>query len=169
MRRFKDIKWKLNLFDIVIIVVALAAAFGVYKLLNADRGGGAILSSGKSTVVRYTLELTNMIPETADAISVGDNVIEVVEKHAIGKVVSFEVGDYYLASSDLTTGDTIYTKSPGRISVNFLIEVTASETDSALIIDGMPLLVGSNLSVTGPGWSGVGVITGIVREAKNEG
>ena len=163
MAQKQKIKWKLNIFDVIIILLALAALLVGYNLLNADRGGGALLTSGREITVRYTIELANMPIGASELITPGDSVIEVVEKRAVGSVVSCESYPYRMTSPDRITGNTILAEVPGRESAAVTIELRATETEHEINANGFVLCAGTALSVTGPGWAGSGLILSIER------
>jgi hypothetical protein len=158
----KKFKLKINALDTVIIVLALALGFAAYRLLNADRGGG--LTAGRQVRIRYTIELTNLLEGTGALIQPGHDVIEIVEKHDVGTVLSSEVSPYVRNAVDLTRGREVLSEIPGRETARVTIEVTLTDTGRELTANGLAIRAGIQLSVTGPGWGGTGYITGIERE-----
>ncbi|MDR0838341.1 MAG: DUF4330 domain-containing protein [Oscillospiraceae bacterium] len=156
-------KLRLNLFDIVIIILALAAGFLLLRLSNADGGGGTVLNPGKQLTARYTLELSNLPLGTAELIKPGDRLTEVVEKRFVGSVVSVEITPYLTTSKDTYTGDFILTEVPERRSAVITLDLPASDTGSEINASGFVLRGGINLSVTGPGYAGVGLVINVER------
>ena len=159
----RKIKWKFNLLDAVIIILALAAGFAGYHLINADRGGGGLLVSGSSVTVRYTLELYDLPTGTAALILPGHGVMEVVEKRNIGTVVSVSVEPYRMTSTDRYTGETRLQNVPDRERAHVVMEISVTETERELSASGFIVRGGEGLSVTGPGWAGQGFILDIER------
>ncbi|MDR2615968.1 MAG: DUF4330 domain-containing protein [Oscillospiraceae bacterium] len=156
-------KWKLrfNFFDAVIIIAALGVGFLLMRLTNAD--GGTAWNPGRAVTVRYTLELSNLPVGTAELIRPGDALTEVVEKRYIGSVVSVESAPYRPTSKDSFTGDYILTDMPEREVAIITVSLDATDTGSELNASGFAPRGGLNLSVTGRGYAGAGVILDIER------
>ncbi|MDR0863208.1 MAG: DUF4330 domain-containing protein [Oscillospiraceae bacterium] len=155
-------RWRLNPLDVVIILVALAAAFAFLQLTAPS--GGTPLSSNKSVTLRYTLELVSLPEGVAELIHVGDELVDKVEKHEIGKVTAVTVTPYGISSKNTLTGEYIITEMPGRETATLTIEARATDTGSSIEANGFAFRVGGGVSVTGPGWSGIGYIIGIERD-----
>ena len=156
-------KFKINFFDVLIIVLALVAGFVVLRLSNADGGGATMLSTGTPVKVRYTVELSNLPEGIAELIKPGDSLSEAVEKRFIGNVVSVEIGPYMTTSKNSYTGDFILTSSPGRYTATVTVELDAVDTGSSIDASGFLLRANSTPSVLGPGYAGPGLITAIER------
>jgi hypothetical protein len=153
-------KLKLNLFDIIIIAAAIVAAV---VFLRVTSPGGAVLATAKTVTLRYVVELANMPEGTAARIAVGDKVVDKVEKHELGAVAEVSVAPDRVMTRDNDTGRHFLTIRPTRETATLTIEVVATDTDRALTTGGFELRVGTSVSVTGPGWSGVGYIVAMDR------
>jgi hypothetical protein len=158
----KKRRWRLNVFDIVIICLAAAAA--VIFLRAASSGAGTLISAGKPVTVRYTIELTNMLTPSAELVKAGDRLIDKIEKYALGTVVSAEAAPYIASSKDSVTGDYILTEYLGRQTATILVETQATETDSAISAGGFEIRTGQAVNITGPGYAGLGYIIGVERD-----
>ena len=75
----KKIRWKLNLFDLLVILVVLAVAAGVVFLrYQQSRASQASQSEGTapgSATVRYVVELTEMPLQAAEMVQPGDELV----------------------------------------------------------------------------------------------
>jgi len=163
MENKPKIKFKINFFDVVIIVLVLALGFAVLKLSNADGGGSTVLSTGTPVKVRYTLELFDLPEGLAEMIKPGDSLSESVEKRFIGNVVSVDFGPCMTTSKDLITGNYILTEKVGRYTATLVVELDAVDTGSAIDASGFLLRANLTPSVIGPGYASLGLITGIER------
>lgn len=163
MEAKKKFKLKINVLDVIIIALVIVAGFVLLKLGNADGGGAAVLSSGTPVTVRYNLELSNLTPGTGSLIKPGDSLMEVTEKRSIGKVISVEIEPYRVTSKDMYTGNFILTEVPDRETAQVVVELAANDTGSEIDASGFVLRAGENLPVTGPGYSGAGLVTSIER------
>ncbi len=155
-------KIKINVFDVLIIALAIIAGFLVLRLSNAD-GGAAVLSAGAPVTVRYTLEISDMPENAAKSIEPGDSLSEATEKRFIGTVVSAEYGPYMTTSKDSYTGDLILTRMPNRFTATIEVELSVVDTGSELNSSGFILRANATPSVQGPGYYGLGLITAIER------
>ena len=155
-------RWRLNVFDIVIIVVVITAGFFLLRAMRS--GGSGIVSSGRNVTLHYTVELNSMGHDAASLIKPGDVLVDRVEKHTLGTVVSVSVGPARTLSKDLTTSNFILAEIPDRETA--VIEVTsdALETDTDFTVGGgFAVKCGMHVSVVGPGYSGSGFIIGVDR------
>ncbi|MDR2530013.1 MAG: DUF4330 domain-containing protein [Oscillospiraceae bacterium] len=154
-------KWRLNLFDLAVIVLAIAAGAA---FLYLQRGAGVVTGSTSGTTVRYVIEITNLPKEAAGKIKVGDSVTDKVEKHALGRVIDFEIVDYKVSTRDLTTGDYRLRAVPERFTALLTLESPAAESATNITIDGAFVVrCGTEVSALGPGYGGVGYIVKIER------
>lgn len=155
-------KLKINVFDIIIILLVIAAGFLVLRLSNAD-GGSAVLSSGTPMTMQYTLEMYNLPEGLSETIKPGDSLTEAVEKRYIGRVVSVEHGPYMTTSKDSYTGNLILTEMVSRYTATLVVELDVVDTGTELDASGFILRANATPSVLGPGYSGMGLITAIER------
>lgn len=157
-------KIKINIFDVLIIILVIILGYVVLRLSNADGGGATVLTSGTPVTVRYTLELSDLPESLINAIKPGDSLSEAVEKRSIGTVVSVDIGPYMTTSKNSYTGDFILTEEPGRYTATIIVELkNAVDTGSEIDAQGFILRANSNPSVLGPGYAALGFITGIER------
>ncbi|MDR3278350.1 MAG: DUF4330 domain-containing protein [Oscillospiraceae bacterium] len=158
----KKRRWRLNVFDVVIICLAAAAA--VVFLKATSSGAGTLISAGKPVTVRYTIELNNMLTPSAELVKAGDKLVDKIEKYALGTVVSAEIGPYVASSKDSVTGSYILTEYLGRQMATILVEAQATETDSAFSVGGFEIRAGQLVNVTGPGYAGIGYVISVERD-----
>ena len=156
-------RWRLNVFDVIIIIVVIAAGF--FVLRAARSGGSGIASSGKTVTLHYTIELNSLGFDSASLIKPGDVLVDRVEKHTLGTVESVAVKQYQMSQKNQVTGDYVMSDVPGRETAVIEITSDALETDRDFTVGGgFAVKCGRVVSVTGPGYSGSGFITGIARD-----
>ena len=156
-------KWRLNLFDIIFILCALAIA-GFILLYSSRSGSGSIVSSGTQGTVTYTLELQGMVYDTANLVKPGDELIDKVEKRPMGTVVSVEVIDSIASQKDWNTGDRLISDVPDRTTAIMVVSSDAIITDSQISVPGGFIVrVGKWVSVNGPVYNCAGFIVDMER------
>ena len=108
-------KFKLNFFDAVIILIILAAgAVALWLLYKPGDASSASVSSDGT--VTYTVELTNMLPDAAEKIKEGDIVSDNVQKYTMGTVQSVEIQPYTVSVKDYNTGNYVISQVPDRVT-----------------------------------------------------
>jgi len=155
-------RWKLSVLDIIIIIAAIAALGLVLLLLYADRGS-ITLSAGKPVELEYVLQLSNIEEKPAYAVQVGETVMETVEKHTIGTITAVSVEPYEATTNDYANGGKVMSPIPDRYFVNITIKVNVRDNGEEFAVDGFAIRANSSISVSGPDWTGLGLVTSIVR------
>lgn len=168
MDKKQPVRWKLNLFDLLVMAVVVIAAAAVVLLRwqqqrQAALDDQAAQAAGRITV-RYTVELTGMIPQAAGMVKPGDELTERTRKEGMGAVESVEVVPTTTLSKDLTTGDYFLAEIPGEYTAVIVITAQATESDSKIVTDGgMEVRAGTSVRVYGPGYYGSGYIISVER------
>ncbi len=159
----KKTRWKLNGFDIILITVVILAAMVVFFLWRSSGQGNSTAVSTRP--VHYTIELQEMIGETAYTIQTGDTIIDNAKKYIMGTVESVTVIPATETKTDLTTGNTVTSEIPGKLTA--IIELVCDCTDSDYEItatSGYVIRIGSEVQAAGPGYAGTGYLVAIDRE-----
>ena len=159
----KKIKWRLNIFDVVIIACALVAAVMIINYAGRSGGGASIIPAGSQQSLTYIIELHGMRYGAADLIRPGDTLIDKVEKRALGTVASVQLKPAMTQSTDNTTGDRIIVEVPGKVDAFITVSAQATVTDSQVSVDGFAIRVGTRVSVNGPVYNGSGFISFVER------
>lgn len=170
MSEKKRIKWKLNLFDIILLVVVLAAAAGLlaWKFVSSnqttvDPNSGITVPKGTQTV-RYVVELEQLHEQTADMIAEGDEVYERTKKELMGVVQSVEVVPTRTLTKNELEGTFQFAEVPERYNVVMEITAQAVENDSGIVLEsGLEIRAGTSVRVLGPGYYGAGYILSVER------
>ena len=170
MSEKKRIKWKLNLFDIVLLVVVLAAAAGLlaWKFVGSnqtevDPNSGITIPKGTHTV-RYVVELEQLHQQTAEMIAQGDEVYERTKKELMGTVQSVEVAPARTLTKNELEGTFQFAEVPERYNVVMEITAQAVENDDGIVLEsGLEVRAGTAVRVLGPGYYGAGYILSVER------
>ena len=170
MSEKKRIKWKLNLFDIVLLAVVLAAAAGLvaWKFVSSnqttvDPNSGVTVPKGTQTV-RYVVELEQLHEQTAEMVAVGDEVYERTKKELMGIVQSVEVTQARTLTKNELEGTFQFAEVPERYNVIMEITAQAVENDNGIVLEsGLEVRAGTSVRVLGPGYYGAGYILSVER------
>lgn len=170
MSEKKKIKWKLNLFDIVLLVVVLVAAAGLlaWKFAGSnqtvvDPDSGVSVPKGTHTV-RYVVELEQLHEQTAQMIAEGDELYERTKKEFMGTVETVEVAPARTLTKNELEGTFQFVEVPERYNVTMEITAQAVESDEGIVLDsGLEVRAGTAVRVFGPGYYGAGYILSVER------
>jgi hypothetical protein len=154
-------RWKLNIFDIIIIAVVIIAA-GVLLYLWRFSGNS---SNGAATIpVHYTIELNGMLGGTSEKINEGDTVMDSTKKFIMGTVVSVTSGPATTPQKNLETGDTVVSEVPDKEAVLIELMCNCASTDSQITAEsGYVIRIGGEVTAAGPGYAGKGYVVAIER------
>lgn len=170
MSEKKRIKWKLNLFDVVLLAVVIVAAAGLlaWKFVGSnqtevDPNSGVTIPKGTHTV-RYVVELEQLHEQTANMIAQGDEVYERTKKERMGIVQSVEVAPARTLTKNELEGTFRFAEVPERYNVVMEITAQAVENDDGIVLEsGLEVRAGTAVRVHGPGYYGAGYILSVER------
>ena len=153
MEENKRFRLKLNLFDGIVIVVALAvAAVMLYMQMKP------------ASTTQYTIRLQKTLPGTAALIEEGDALSDVVKNFELGTVVSATAQPATDSIIDENAKAYVTAEIPGYEDIDIVVKasVTYGEED-ILVGSGYELRVGEKIYVRGPGYLGSGEVYAIER------
>lgn len=170
MSEKKRIKWKLNLFDIGLMTVVLAAAIGLlaWKFVGnnqtaVDPNSGETVSKGNQTV-RYVVELEQLHQNTAQLIAQGDRLYERTKKEEMGTVETVEVVPSRILSKNQLEGTFLYAEVPERYNVTLKITAQGAHKETGTTLaSGLEIRAGTSVRVLGPGYYGTGYVLSVER------
>ena len=155
-----------NLFDIVLILIALALA--ALFLLGRDRGssGTAAETSARTVTVHYTVEAADLDEAWSEAVKQGDPVVDRIKKYSVGTVEDVEVTPALrsVINYDAETLDQV--EIPGRVTLYITIaaEAVVEDNDGDINIDGGYILkVGNTASLKTPSFTFSGAVVAVER------
>jgi len=160
----EKIRFKLNLFDTVIILAAVAvAAVLLWGRLAPKSDGGAAAPTQQT--IQYTLRIRGAIEGTAALIQPGDALEDAIKNYNIGTVVSITYSPAKTAAIDEANRILRQAETPEREDIDIVITAKATENEAQILVDGgFEVRVGEPAWVRGPGYLGSGTIINIARE-----
>ena len=162
----KKFRLRLNLFDGIILVLALAV--GAFLLWNAmkPRIPDEVAPTSTSNV-RYTVRLQRCIPGTSQLIQEGDQVADNIKNYVVGNVTAVEAVPCRRRVVDEENLRKIWVETDQYEDILLTLESPCQITDSAIVLDGgYELRVGSTAYLRGIGYMGTGPVVSIEEAAK---
>lgn len=153
-----------NVFDIVVILIAVALAAVLFFTRSSGSSTSDDAADTKSGTVTYTVELTGMVNGSAELVSVGDELVDKVKKYDVGTVKAVEVSNTVRQVQDLVNGGTVESEMSTQQTATVTVEAPCTETEADILVaGGYPIKVGLQVSLKGPGYYGTGYIVGVER------
>lgn len=150
-------KWRLNLFDIIIVIIIIAVAGGLYVFTHKD-------TVVETKVLRYQVELTECPLGLSEKISVGDKLTDNVKNYYMGKVAAVEANPCKKLGEDRENGQIRESIVPEVENIIITVEANVTESASDLRVDGNYVVKGGKeVSVKGKGYGGKGYIITVER------
>lgn len=157
----KRFRLKLNLFDGIVLLLAVAvAAFLLWRTLKPEL---PVQSDPTTTsTVRYTVRLRRCMPGTSHLIEAEDQIVDNIKNYEVGHVVSAEAAPALNQTLDIGSDRYVWKEIDGFEDVLVTIEAPCVITDAAITVGGgYELRVGSNAYLKGEGYMGSGPIVAI--------
>lgn len=165
MQKPEKFRLRLNLFDSVVLVLALAA--GAFLLWSALKPDAAPADGADASVVtvRYTVCFQRWLEGTSSAIHAGDRLTDSVRNYDIGRVVSAEAVPSTGLRVDHDARRYVLATMEGYEDVMVTVDVPCTVTSEAITTtSGYVLRVGGTAYVQGDGYLASGYIRAIERE-----
>ena len=148
---------RLNLFDAIVLIIALAV--GAFVLWNALKPQAAPAST-----VRYTIRFQGLAEGNGALIQPGDALEDTIQNYALGTVVSVESVPATTQILNQETRQYVQAQIPGCEDVLVTVESPCTISDQYLNLNsGYTIRVGGTAYVRGPGYVGVGPVVSIER------
>lgn len=155
----KKIKWRPNLFDIVIILIGIAVMAVIVLVMRP-----AATNVNQNTALEYTIELQGMPEGASRNIQVGDEITDNVRHQLLGTVVSVTTVPY---TTNTSTADGLHTYQKaieGFETAHVVLRSNMSITDSEIITEGgFTIRVGAAVAAKGPCYACNGFVIAIER------
>lgn len=155
---------RLNLFDGIVLVLALAAAAAL--LWSALKPSAAPAEDASTTsTIRYTVLFQRWLEGTSTAIHQGDRLTDSVRNYDMGRVVSCEAFPAQAVRLDNGSRSYVLATMEGYEDVHVVVEAPCTVTEEAVTVDGgYPVRVGESVFVQGDGYLATGYIIAMERE-----
>jgi hypothetical protein len=153
-------KRRFNLFDLIVLIVVVALAFGAYLFLGRSEGAAA----GTAVKVTYQVEITHVREQIKDSATVGDPVIDAVKRYRLGTLTRVNVLPQEEIVANRAQQTLIETRNPYLYKVQLTIEADGMLRDGQVTVDGATILVGGRMSVRTAHFSGTGYCISMTTE-----
>ena len=156
----RKFRLRLNLFDAIVIVLALAAG----ALLLWNRFKPSQTSAPAAQSIQYTIRLKRVQPGVGDLIQAGDTLVDTVKNYELGQVVSCQVTPAAQVIRDDGAQTYVKAEIPGYEDLYIVLKSSASISDEKILLDsGYQIRVGESVYARGPGYFGSGEVYAIER------
>ena len=157
---------RLNLFDGIILVVALAVA-AVLLWMAVKPQAVSNESSTAAATVRYTIRFQRWIEGTGSIIQPGDKLVDNIKNNELGQVVSTQAVPAQTQLLDQESHSYVLADVPGYEDILVTVEAPCTVSEEAVILSSnFQLLVGSTAYIRGEGYMASGPIISIEREGQ---
>jgi len=152
---------RLNLFDAIVIVLALAAAC---LLLWSRLKPAAVVPAGPTAqdTVRYTVRLQRWAPGTSALVEPGDQIADNIKNYEIGTVAAVEAVPAQMQVLDHDGRKMVWAEIEGMEDVLITIEAPCTVSDESITVGGgYQVRVGALAFIKGQGYLGSGPIVAL--------
>ena len=150
-------KFKINFFDIVIVLIVLCVGVGFYLFTNKD-------TTADTKKLTYVIELNKTTPGLENYIRIGDDLTENTKNYHMGKVVDFETKPDTRITPDYMSNVFRDSVDPTSNTVLITVEADVTESNSSFAVDGQFIVrAGTEIFVKGEGYAGEGYIVKVIR------
>lgn len=154
-------KAKFNAMDFVIImaVVLVVAAAGVFFISSTSADTDASRAIGKNVTATIEIEFSNedefltTLPQVGDSVTIGE------KEKMPATVVDVRSETARITSYDLTKGSASTQEIPGKYDVYVTMEADAVDGEDAVTINNSPIRVGDATAVRTQNWASYGYVT----------
>lgn len=161
----KTAKFSFNFVDLILTLVIIASVITLVSYLTERK----IVTPGSSekTEITYFLEFSPTREEFRGLVEIGDTVTDPEFVTQIGKVVNVSYSPYYYIGRN-QDGDTVRTQYPGKISMTLEITTSAEKGLTSYNVSGRNLVIGNELEVRVPSFTGIGKIVSITETPEDK-
>ena len=157
----KRFRLKLNLFDGIVLLLAVAvAAFLLWRMMRPEVPVQA--DPSVTSTVRYTVRFQRWAPGTSGVIEAGDQIVDNIKNFEVGEVVSAEAVPSVSQVLDIQNRRFVRAEAEGFEDVLVTIQAPCVVTDQAITVGGgYEVRVGATAFLKGEGYMGSGPIVAI--------
>ena len=161
-RNTPSFRLRLNLFDAMILILALIAA-GVLAWL-ALRPAAQEADSAVTSTVRYTVRFQRWSEGSGALIEAGDKLTDNIKNYAMGTVVSWEAEPAVTQVLNQETRQYENAVIEGYEDILVTVESPCTESDAGFLLDGgYELRVGVTTYIKGEGYMASGPVVAVER------
>ncbi len=161
----KKLFGKINLIDILIVIVILIVGIIAYKVIFKSET--AVNIGAKYFTTTYMLKLEGLPKDANEYLEIGADVYDNETNVYIGKLKDFSVDDYKLVKTNFETNEFVEAVVPNGENIYVTIEVAVSDQGADLITsNNYYIKVGKHINMRCKNLAGGGYITFVDREEK---
>ncbi len=162
-RNTPEFRLRLNLFDGLVLILALAAA--AVLLWMTLRPSAQTGEQAQESSVRYTVRFQRWPEGSASLIEEGDLLTDNIKNYELGRVVSYEAVPAEEKVLDNENRRYVQAEISGYEDVLVTVEAPCTESDKGFILDGgYELRVGVTTYIKGEGYMASGPVVSVERE-----
>ncbi len=135
-------KHKFNIFDVIVILIVAAAAFGIWKIAS---GGGEDVRAA----VNFVMQSAPVPEDVADNVAPGDGVYERESGALIGRVVTCDSRSA-LYTGTAKDGSSVTSDYPGYKTLYITCTADAGQRGGAYVSGGVTLSAGNKYTLMFP-------------------
>lgn len=163
----KKFRIKLNLFDGIVLAVALCAALVLGYLTLKPAPAPAEGEAPAVSTVRYTVRFQRMLEGTAQLVQPGDVLTDNIKNYNIGTVESVEIVPSRVEAADLEGRRIVQTEIEGLEDAIVTVVAQGTMGSNSLILDGgFTLRANTTAYIRGQGYMASGPVIHIEREGQ---
>ena len=163
----KKFRFKLNLFDGIVLVLGLCAALVLGYMMLKPAAPQAETGAPAVSTVRYTVRFQKMLEGTGALIQPGDVLKDNIKNYNLGTVESVEIVPATMEVVDEYSKTVVRATIEGYEDALVTVVASCTEGPSSLLVDGgYTLRVNTTAYVRGEGYMGSGPIISIEREGQ---
>ncbi len=152
-------KKKINLLDIVIILLAIIVGIFGYRFMKRTDN----IESDSSTKVVYQVMASSVIPEVGDMIEIGGLLYDSGKNSCLGTITNKEVKPSTRMDTNRETGEFVQTEVTDKVDIILTVEVNAKVTNQNIETGDFIIKVGNKADVKGKGYAMNGYVIKIER------
>ena len=160
----KKKKIHFNLVDLILIIIALTS---ISVLIFVFSNKSIAKTSRSQTVeIEYTITFSPVREEYINLVKIGDKVINTANMDDCGEVYLVSNSDYEHVGINAESGEKVTTKLDGMKSMVITIRAKATKTAYGYSVNGYDIIIGEDISVRVPDYTGIGKCTSVTELGK---
>ena len=160
----KKKKIHFNLVDLILIIIALASVSVLVFVFSSK--SIAKTSSSQTVEIEYTITFSPVREEYINLVKIGDKVTNTANMDDCGEVYLVSNSDYEHVGINTESGEKVTTKLDGMKSMVITIRAKATKTAYGYSVNGYDIIIGEDISVRVPDYTGIGKCTSVTELGK---
>ncbi len=154
-------KFSFNIIDAALIIIALVSIVSLIYFVSEKDIASA--SGDEQVLVEYQIEIRGVREEFVNLVNIGDKIVSVSVMENIGEVISVTNSEYIYEGTNSLNGEKVEAPHPTLKTMIIKVSATAAKTEYGYLINGHDLVIGSELQIRVPDFTGNGICTSITE------